>query len=144
MKIKSATRKLCDTLARLASDADERMSDGVVSEITYSELLALEACVDGARTVAAIANRLACSIPNATDVLRRLENKLFIRRTPVTGRVNSSPYVDPTATGRKAIERMKKFDARVEAEIRRMLPKLDLDGLRAAIDQGASPPSKAP
>lgn len=144
MKIKSRAKKLCDALARAASDADERVSDGVVSEITHGELLALEAAVDGARTVAALSNRLATTIPTTTDVLRRLEHKLLIKRTPITGRVSAAPLVDPTTAGRKTVERMRKFDARAEAELRRMLPLLDLEGLRVALDHdapSASPPA---
>lgn len=138
MKIKSKIRKLCDALTRIAADADERMSDGTVSEISQGELLALEASVDGARTVAAIASRLALSIPTTTDVLRRLENKLLIKRTPATGRINTAPFVDPTSAGRKTVERMKGFDARVETEFRRMLPRFDVDGMRVALEHGSA------
>jgi DNA-binding MarR family transcriptional regulator len=134
VKIKSRLRKLCDALARLAADADERASDGTVSEISHGELLALEACVDGARTVASIANRLALSIPTTMDVLRRLEHKLLIKRTPATGRVNTAPFVDLTSSGRKTIERMKSFDSRVETEFRSMIPRFDIEKLRVAIE----------
>lgn len=139
MKIKSRLRKLCDALTRIAADADERMSDGAVSEISQGELLALEASVDGARTVPAIASRLALSIPTTTDVLRRLENKLLIKRTAATGRINTAPFIDPTAAGRKTVERMRSFDTRVEAEFRRMLPRFDIEGLRTALEYGSAP-----
>jgi DNA-binding MarR family transcriptional regulator len=139
MKIKSRVRKFADTLARIATDADLRASENVIGEISHGEFCALEACVDGANTVHGISARLACSIPSTTEILRRLEIKLLIKRTPVTGRLNHAPLVVPTPAGRRTIERMKNFETKAEAELRRMLPRLDIEGLRIALEHPGTP-----